>query len=139
VAALRAVDSRFTDKLERLIALNSLLGAEERDPLQPHHRPAAKRVIYLFQSGGPSQVDLFDYKPALEKFHGTDVFAHVAKKGRLTGFTDQHKIHPIIASKYKFSRQGQCGSWSSELVPHLGAIADELCTIRSLSTTPARL
>lgn len=118
------------------IALNSLLSAGERDRLLPHHPPRAKRVIYLFQSGGPSQVDLFDYKPALEKFHGTDVFAHVAKKGRLTGFTDKHKIHPVIASKYRFSRKGQCGSWSSELVPHLGSIADELCTIRSLSTTP---
>jgi hypothetical protein len=118
------------------IALNSLMSAEERDRTLPHHSPRARRVIYLFQSGGPSQIDLFDHKPALGKFHGADVFAHVARKGRLTGFTDQHKIHPIIASKYKFSRHGQCGSWCSELIPHLGAIADEVCTIRSLSTTP---
>lgn len=118
------------------IALNSLLSAEEGSPSLPLFRPRAKRVIYLFQSGGPSQVDLFDYKPALEKFHGTDVFSHVARKGRLTGFTDKHKIHPVIASKYKFSQHGQCGSWGSELIPHIGSIADEVCTIRSLSTTP---
>ena len=104
--------------------------------LQSHHQPRAKRVIYLFQSGGPSQVDLFDPKPALKKYHGQDIFELVKKSGRLTGFNDKHKIHPIIDSKYKFSQNGNNGAWMSELLPHLSKITDELCTIRSTSTTP---
>lgn len=101
-----------------------------------HHKAKAKRVIYLFQAGGPSQVDLFDYKPALKKFHGTDTFSHVEKSGRLTGFTDKHKIHPIINSRYKFEQHGECGSWASELVPHMSKIVDDVCTIRSVCTKP---
>jgi uncharacterized protein (DUF1501 family) len=102
----------------------------------PHHSPRAKRVIYLFQAGGPSQVDLFDPKPALAKHHGEDIFQLVKKEGRLTGFTDGHKIHPVINSKYKFAQHGENGAWMSELLPHMSGITDEFCTIRSLSTTP---
>ena len=98
------------------MALGTLLG-QEKNSL--HHPPAAKRVIYLFQSGGPSQLDLFDHKPALKKFHGKDIFAQVEQTGRLTGFTSGHKIHPIINTRYQFQQHGESGSWTSELLPHL--------------------
>jgi hypothetical protein len=118
------------------MALGSLMADDGVAPLASHHAAQAKRVIYLFQSGGPSQVDLFDHKPALKQFHSKDIFAHVEKQGRLTGFTSGHKIHPIIDTKYAFKQHGQNGSWLSELLPHMSAITDELCTIRTVSTTP---
>jgi hypothetical protein len=118
------------------MALGNMLADAGDSAPTAHHKAKAKRVIYLFQAGGPSQVDLFDYKPALKKFHGTDIFSHVEKSGRLTGFTDKHKIHPIINSRYKFEQHGECGSWASELVPHMSKIVDDVCTIRSVSTKP---
>ncbi|MFN3165494.1 MAG: DUF1501 domain-containing protein [Phycisphaeraceae bacterium] len=102
----------------------------------PHHTPKAKRVIYLFQSGGPAQVDLFDHKPALEKFHGRDIFQLVPQKGRLTGFNNTHKTHPVINTKYKFKQHGDNGAWVSELLPYMSRITDDLCTMRGVSTTP---
>ena len=118
------------------MALGSLLAKDTGMTTLAHHAPTARRVIYLFQSGGPSQIDLFDHKPALKKFHGKDIFAHVEQEGRLTGFTNKHKIHPIIGTKYAFKQHGECGSWVSELLPHMGSIADDVCTIRSVSTKP---
>lgn len=100
------------------------------------HEPRAKRVIYLFQSGGPSQVDLFDHKPLLKKHQGKDIFELVKREGRLTGFTNGQKIHPVVGSRYQFARHGQNGAWVSELLPHLAGITDEYCTIRSTSTLP---
>ena len=118
------------------VALGSLLADDGVAPIAAHHPAQAKRVIYLFQSGGPSQLDLFDHKPAMKQLHGKDIFAHVEKEGRLTGFTKNHKIHPLISSKYAFRQHGQCGAWVSELLPHISGAVDELCTIRSLSTLP---
>ncbi len=118
------------------MALGSLLAKDTQVDRALHHEPKARRVIYLFQSGGPSQLDLFDYKPALEKFHGADIFEYVRQKGRLTGFTDGHKIHPVINTQYSFKQHGESGSWTSELLPHMSRIVDDLCTIRSMSTTP---
>lgn len=118
------------------IALADLQAAQFVPERADHHRARAKRVIYLFQSGGPSQVDLFDHKPALAEHHGKDIFQLVEKEGRLTGFTDKHKTHPVIGSKYKFAQHGENGAWVSELLPHLAKITDEVCTIRSTSTKP---
>ena len=118
------------------MALGRLLAQDHATMNLPLASPKAKRVIYLFQSGGPSQVDLFDYKPMLNRMHGKDIFSVVEKQGRLTGFTNKHKIHPIIDTKYAFARHGECGSWMSELLPHMSGIVDELCTIRSVSTKP---
>ena len=70
------------------MALGSLLAKDSSPELLCHHRPTARRIIYLFQSGGPSQLDLFDYKPALKKFHGEDIFKYVQKKGRPSGRPD---------------------------------------------------
>ena len=118
------------------MALTKLEGAEQVTRQRSHHAPPAKRVIYLFQSGGPSQVDLFDYKPALAKFHGQDIFKLVEKSGRLTGFTNQHEIHPVINTRYRFSQHGENGAWVSELLPHISTITDKVSIVRSVSTTP---
>ncbi len=118
------------------MALADLQAAGSQGATGIHHTAKAKRVIYLFQSGGPSQVDLFDHKPMLAKHHGEDIFKLVEKEGRLTGFTNGHKIHPVIGPKYKFSRQGGSGAWMSELLPHMSKITDDVCTIRSVSTKP---
>ena len=99
------------------------------------HFPArAKRVIYLSQSGAPSQLDLFDYKPGLKKFHKTELPDSIRQGQRLTGMTSGQKSFPIAASMFKFARQGESGTWMSELLPHTAKIADEICVVRSLFT-----
>ena len=118
------------------MALADLSASEQAPERQAHHRARARRVIYLFQSGGPSQVDLFDHKPALAKHHGEDIFKLVEKQGRLTGFTNQHKAHPVIASKYRFAQHGENGAWVSELLPHMSKTTDQWCTLRGVGTIP---
>lgn len=99
------------------------------------HFPAkAKRVIYLSQSGAPSQLDLFDYKPGLKKFHKTELPDSIRRGQRLTGMTSGQKSFPIAASMYQFARHGDSGTWMSELLPHTAKIADELCVVKSLYT-----
>ncbi|QDT84693.1 DUF1501 domain-containing protein [Gimesia chilikensis] len=99
------------------------------------HFPArAKRVIYLSQSGAPSQLDLFDYKPGLKKFHKTELPDSIRQGQRLTGMTSGQKSFPIAASMFKFTRQGESGTWMSELLPHTAKIADEICVVKSLFT-----
>ena len=78
----------------------------------------------------------FDHKPALAQHHGSDIFKHVEQQGRLTGFNNNRKILPVINSRYSFAQHGQTGSWTSELLPHIAGIADDLCTIRSMTTIP---
>jgi hypothetical protein len=103
-------------------------------PELPHFTPRAKRVIYLFQSGAPSQMDLFDYKPKLAEFQGTELPASVRMGQRLTSMTSRQASFPIAASKFKFAQHGQSGAWLSELLPHTAKVADELCFIRSMHT-----
>nr|WP_157473102.1 DUF1501 domain-containing protein [Lentisphaera araneosa] len=117
------------------MALGNLFANDRQLPIDHGIRPKAKRVIYLFQSGGPSQMDLFEHKPMLNKFHGQDIFKFVKKEGKLTGF-QKGKIQPIIKSQYSFKQHGECGSWVSELLPHMAKISDDVCTIRSVSTKP---
>lgn len=100
----------------------------------PHFAPKAKRVIYLFQSGGPSQLDLFDYKPMLEKMRGQDLPESIRKGQRLTGMTSGQESFPLANSIFKFNQYGQSGAWVSELMPHVGKIADELCFIKTMHT-----
>ena len=116
-----------------LTALNSLL-ADETDSAVSHFAPKAKRVIYLFQSGAPSQLELFDYKPELEKRRGTDLPESIRQGQRLTGMTAGQDKFPVVPSMFKFARHGQSGATISELLPHLAGVADELCFIKSLST-----
>jgi uncharacterized protein (DUF1501 family) len=99
-----------------------------------HFAPKAKRVIYLFQSGGPSQIELLDPKPELVSRHGTDLPDSIRMGQRLTGMTSGQKSFPVIASKYGFKPCGESGTLISELLPHTGRIVDQLCLVRSMHT-----
>jgi hypothetical protein len=99
-----------------------------------HHRPRAKRVVYLFMSGGPSQMDLFDYKPQLNRDNGLELPDSVRRGQRLTGMSGNQATLPIAGSKFSFQQHGQSGAWVSELLPHTAGIADELCFVKSLYT-----
>ncbi len=103
-------------------------------PSLPHFAPKAKRVIYLFQSGGPSHLDLYDYKPLLQKHHGEQLPDSVRGQQRLTGMTAQQSSIPLAGSAFKFSQHGSGGAWFSEILPHTAKIADQLCIVRSMFT-----
>lgn len=94
----------------------------------------AKRVIYLFQSGAPSQIDLFDPKPNLARLQGTELPPSIRQGQRLTGMTSSQASFPIAASRFKFAQRGNSGAWISDLLPHTANIADDLCFIRSMHT-----
>jgi hypothetical protein len=103
-------------------------------PGLPHFAPRAKRVIYLFQSGAPAQMDLYDYKPLLREQNGTQLPDSVRGSQRLTGMSAQQASLPLAGSAFQFKQHGRSGAWLSELLPHLGGVADELCFIRSMFT-----
>ena len=100
----------------------------------PNFAPKAKRIIYLFQSGAPSQLDLFDPKPQMEKHRAEDLPASIRQGQRLTTMTSGQKAFPVAPSIFKFAQHGQGGVWLSELFPHLSTVADEMCVIRSMFT-----
>jgi len=100
----------------------------------PNFPAKAKRIIYLFQSGAPSHLDLFDYKPLLNKLNGEQLPDQVRGGQRLTGMTSQQASIPMAGSHFKFSQHGQSGAWFSELLPHTAGVADDLCIIRSMFT-----
>ncbi len=102
--------------------------------LAPHFAPKAKRVIWLFMSGGPSQLDLFDYKPRLDELHGTDLPESVRMGQRLTGMTSGQARFPLVKSKYKFAQHGKSGAWISELLPHTARIVDDISIIKTVHT-----
>ena len=99
-----------------------------------HFAPKAKRVIYLFQSGGPSQLDLYDYKPLLNERHGEELPDSVRRGQRLTAMSGNQASLPMAGSPFAFGRYGQSGNEFSELLPHLAGVADELCILRSMYT-----
>ena len=103
-------------------------------PGLPHFAAKAKRVIYLFQSGGPSHLDLFDYKPGVAKVSGTDLPESVRGGQRLTTMTSMQASFPVVPSLFKFAQHGQSGAWLSELLPNTARVADNLCFIKSLYT-----
>ena len=103
-------------------------------PGVPHFTPKAKRVIYLFQSGAPSQMDLFDPKPKLAELRGTDLPDSIRMGQRLTGMTANQAKFPVAPSIFKFAQHGQAGIWLSELLPHTASIVDDLCFIYSMHT-----
>ena len=121
-------------------ALASLLPASgavasESSPMGPHFPPKAKRVIYLHMVGGPAQMDLFDYKPEMQKWYDKDLPDSIRKGQRLTTMTSGQKRFPIAPSKYKFSQAGECGMWmNTELLPNLAKKADDICWMRTLHT-----
>ncbi len=100
----------------------------------PHFAPKAKRVIYLFQNGAPSQLESFDYKPLLNKMHGEELPASVRMGQRLTGMTSNQTNFPLVGSYFKFAQHGNSGAWVSELFPHIAGIVDELCFIKTMHT-----
>ena len=130
------------------VALGSLLGVDKLfaagapSPLSGgggalnalHHNPKAKRIVYLFQSGGPSQFETYDYKPKLEKMFGEELPSSVRGGQRLTGMSANQSSLPIAPSIYKFDQYGQSRAWVSELMPHTAEIVDDLCFIKSMYT-----
>ena len=103
-------------------------------PGVPHFKAKAKRVIYLFQSGAPSQLDLFDHKPQLVARHGTDLPDSIRRGQRLTGMTATQEHFPIAPTRFRFAQHGRGGAWLSELLPHTARVADDLCFIRTMHT-----
>jgi hypothetical protein len=100
----------------------------------PHYVPRVKRVIYLFQSGGPSQLELFDHKPLLRSMNGQELPASVRQGQRLTGMTAFQKSFPMAGSHFSFAQHGASGAWVSELLPHTARIVDKLCIVKSMHT-----
>jgi hypothetical protein len=100
----------------------------------PHFPPRARRVIYLFQSGAPSQMDLFDFKPKLQSLRATELPPSVRMGQRLTGMTSSQTSFPIAPAKFKFARHGRSGAWVSELLPHTANVVDDLCFVKSVFT-----
>lgn len=124
------------------VALGSLLipdlfnSAEEEAVMTglPHFAPKAKRIIYLFQNGAPSQLDLFDYKPKLQEMQGQDLPASVRMGQRLTGMTSNQDKFPLAGSRFAFKQYGPAGAWLSELLPYTAGITHELCFVKSMYT-----
>lgn len=122
------------------IALGQLLQNQIRaSPPKPTsmglHFPAkAKRIIYLFQSGGPSQLETFDYKPSLAKWHGTEIPPSVQGTQRNSGMVTEQSTFPLVKSIYEFNQYGQQGTWVSEIFPYTAGVIDELCLVKSMYT-----
>lgn len=100
----------------------------------PQFAPKAKRVIYLFQNGAPSQLDLFDYKPKLQEMFGQDLPASIRMGQRLTGMTAGQSKFPLAGTKFKFNQYGEARAWLSELLPYTAKVADDLCFVKSMYT-----
>lgn len=136
----RTFFSRFsfgigTAALASLLSENGFAQMPEGRPAGiPHFPPKAKRVIYLFQAGGPSQLDLFDHKPKLEAQRGQNMPDSIRMGQRLTGMTAHQASFPTAPSMFKFAQHGQSGATLSELLPHTAKIADQLCFIKSMHT-----
>jgi len=133
------------------MALGGLLAADRAvaappEPLAvrpPHFPPRAKRVIYLFMAGGPSQLDLFDYKPELAKRDGQPIPARFIEGKRFAFMDSSHRVD-LLASKRSFARHGESGAWVGDLLPHIGGVADRLCFVKTCATdlfnhAPAKL
>lgn len=99
-----------------------------------HFAPKAKRVIYLFQNGAPSQLESFDYKPKLREMFGEDLPASIRNGQRLTGMTSNQEKFPLVGSKFEFNQYGKSGAWVSEIFPHIAGIVDDICIVRTMHT-----
>ncbi len=100
----------------------------------PNFAPKAKRVIFLHQSGAPSQIELFDYKPKLRQFHGTELPDSIRQGQRVTGMTSGQSSFPVAAPIFKFAQHGQSGAWVSELLPHTAKIVDDIAILKTVNT-----
>src|SRR5215472_9329107 len=117
-----------------MIGLASLLNAADGMPGLPHFPPKAKRVIFLFQSGGPSQMDLFDYKPKLRTLERTELPDSIRMGQRLTGMTSGQSSFPVAASAFEFKQYGNSGAWVSQLLPQFSSVVDDVCFVKSMCT-----
>lgn len=120
-----------------LLFKDQLFGSSAETAMQlgvAQFAPKAKRIIYLFQNGAPSQLETFDYKPLLNKMHGEELPASIRMGQRLTGMTSNQEKFPLVGSTFNFSQHGQSGAWVSELFPHMASIADDLCFIKTMHT-----
>lgn len=120
--------------LASLVGKDAAAAATGGLPGLPHFAAKAKRVIWLHQSGGPSQLDLFDYKPQLKKYHGSELPGSVRMGQRITGMTSGQASFPCAASIFRFEQVGKAGMWMSELIPHHKKIADDITLIKSVHT-----
>ncbi|SOE22571.1 Tat (twin-arginine translocation) pathway signal sequence [Spirosomataceae bacterium TFI 002] len=100
----------------------------------PHFAPKAKKIIYLFQNGAPSQLETFDYKPTLIKRAGEDLPESIRGSQRLTGMTSNQKSFPMVGSKFGFQQYGKSGAWISDVFPNIAKIADDICIVKSMHT-----
>ena len=117
------------------LAQPGMLNAAGRGAMgEPHFKPKAKRVIYLFFSGGPSHIDMYDYKPAMRKIHGIELPDSIRNGQRITGMTSGQKSFPCVAPMFEFKQHGQSGGDFSEILPNVATIADEISLIRSVNT-----
>src|SRR3954451_15891008 len=123
------------------LAFGQLLGgateaanSTARGPFPPHFPARAKRVIFLFQSGGPSQIELLDYKPGLKDHFDQDLPDSIRMGQRITGMVSGQARLPVAPSKYAFRQCGQNGAWIGDLLPHTQKIADDICVINSMNT-----
>jgi len=125
-----------TAALAALLQSSAAAAATDRPELQglPHHAPKARRIIYLFQSGAPSQMDLFDPKPAMTAHRGQNLPESVRQGQRLTTMTSGQGSFPVAPSIFHFRQHGNCGMWFSELMPHMSRLADDWCMIRTMHT-----
>jgi hypothetical protein len=115
-------------------ALAALLREDLHGQTTPHFAPKAKRVIYLFQSGAPSQMELFDHKPLLKDMRSTELPGSIRMGQRLTGMTATQTSFPVAPSIFPFQQRGQSGAWVSDLMPYTAKVADDLCFIKSMHT-----
>ncbi len=123
-----------TVALADLLDVNAL-GADTAKPaLALHPRPRAKRIVYLFMSGGPSQIELFDHKPRLREDNGQELPESVRRGQRLTGMSGNQATLPIAGSIFDFKQYGKSGTWVSDLLPHTANIVDDLCIVKSVFT-----
>lgn len=121
--------------LAEMLAQNSAQAGADHGVLgAPHFAPKARRIIFLFMSGGPSHLDLFDYKPLLNKRHGEQLPESVRGNQRLTAMSGNQASIPLVGSPFKFTRHGPGGAWFTELLPHTASIADKICVVNSMFT-----
>jgi len=120
------------------LALGDVVGPDSGSvglPGLPHFPPKAKRVIFLFQSGAPSQVELFDYKPRLRELQGTQLPDSVRQGPPLVGMdASAREAYTVVASPYGFKQAGQSGTWIGELLPHTATIVDDIAIVRTVRT-----
>ena len=131
----RSVEVRASGSRAALASLlNPSLFAGDGALAAPHFAPKAKRVIYLFMSGGPSHIDLFDYKPKLKDYHGQELPGSVRMGQRITGMTSNQSSFPCVAPMFKFAQHGKSGAWVSELMPNVAKVVDDIAIVKSVNT-----